>query len=413
MTQTTECALRAKEAARVLAAASAGCKNRALTKAAEAIETDADAILAANDTDMRAAESAGTDKAMLDRLYLDAARIKALADGMREVAAMPDPIGQVIEEWDRPNGLHIRKVRVPIGVIGMIYEARPGVTADSAALTVKSGNAVLLRGSAGAYASNAAIVRSIRGALVREGLPASCVELTPDRSHDSVEEMMRLTGVIDLLIPRGGAGLIDRVVSGSRVPVIQTGVGNCHVYVDDSARPDMVHRLVLNSKLQRPSVCNAAETLLISRGYPHTAELLKTLHEAGVALHGDAAVCALDGQALPACERDYAEEYLSADLCVAMVDGLQGAIDHIARYGTGHTELIITEDGERAAAFARSVDAACVNHNASTRFTDGGQFGFGAEIGIATQKIHARGPLGLRELTIYKYLVSGNGQVRE
>lgn len=413
MTETMRAACAAKGAARALAVLSTEEKNSALLAVADALTAKSADILAANAVDVAAAREAGVSAALLDRLSLSEERIEQFAQGVREVAALPDPVGECLEEWDRPNGLHIRKVRVPIGVIGMIYEARPNVTVDSAALTLKSGNAVLLRGSGSALNSNKAIVKVMKEALAGTAVPPAAVELVADPSRESATEMMGLVGYLDLLIPRGGAGLIRSVVENAKVPVIETGVGNCHIYVDGSADPEMTVRLVINAKTQRPAVCNAAETLLISRDYPHTADLLAALHGAGVTLHGDEAVCAADAEAIPATQSDYADEYLSLDMCVCMVDGLDAAMEHIAKYGTGHTELIITEEQAAADRFALGVDAACVNHNASTRFTDGGQFGFGAEIGIATQKMHARGPLGLRELTIYKYLVSGNGQIRE
>lgn len=412
MNELINAAARAKSATRALAIASAAAKNEALMLIADALIANKDEILAANALDLGSEKAKGTGEALLDRLTLTEARITDMAQGVRKVACLPDPIGEEIESWTVENGLRIRKVRVPIGVIGMIYEARPNVTVDSAALTLKSGNTVLLRGSGSALNSNKALVKVIKEALSASDLPPECVELVCDPSRESANEMMRLTEYLDLLIPRGGAGLIKSVVENAKVPVMETGVGNCHIYVDASAGKDMTESLVINAKTQRPAVCNAAETLLISRDYPYGAELLETLINKGVTLHGDPEICAMT-DAVPADERDYTDEYLSLDMCVKMVSGVSEAIEHIARYGTGHTELIITEDPQNAARFQAEVDAACVNHNASTRFTDGGQFGFGAEIGIATQKMHARGPLGLRELTIYKYLVNGKGQVRQ
>lgn len=413
MTETEKRAARAREASRILGTLSAQEKNRALLAVADALENHTIQILRENEKDCAAAKAAGVSDAMLDRLTLTADRIAAFAQGVREVAALNDPVGEVMEEWERPNGLRIRKVRVPIGVIGMIYEARPNVTVDSAALALKSGNAVLLRGSGSALNSNRQIVAVMQEALAGTAVPPQSMELIDDTSHDSANEMMALTEYLDVLIPRGGAGLISSVVRNAKVPVIETGVGNCHVFVDTSADPAMAKNLIINSKTQRPAVCNAAETLLIAQDYPETQRLLTALTDAGVTIHGCERICALYPAAIPAREQDYAEEYLSMDLCVKMVADTADAIRHIARYGTGHTELIISENAENVQLFLNSVDAACVNHNASTRFTDGGQFGFGAEIGIATQKLHARGPLGLRELTIYKYLVYGNGQVRQ
>ncbi len=412
MQELINAAARAKGAARALAVASAEAKNEALLLIADALSANTAEILAANTIDIESERAKGTGAALLDRLTLTEGRIADMAEGVRKVATLPDPIGEEMESWTVENGLYIRKVRVPIGVIGMIYEARPNVTVDSAALTLKSGNTVLLRGSGSALNSNKALVKVIKEALSKSRLPAECVELVTDPSRQSANEMMGLTDYLDLLIPRGGAGLIKSVVENAKVPVMETGVGNCHVFVDATAEKEITESLVINAKTQRPAVCNAAESLLISRDYPYADELIAALKDKGVTLHGDNEICERYG-AVPAIESDYADEYLSLDMCVKMVSGVEEAIEHIARYGTGHTELIITEDLENARRFQTEIDAACVNHNASTRFTDGGQFGFGAEIGIATQKMHARGPLGLRELTIYKYLVNGKGQIRQ
>lgn len=412
MSELIKAAARAKGAARALAIATTEEKNEALRLMADALMANTHEILRANALDIESERAKGTGTALLDRLTLTEARIADMAEGVRKVAALPDPIGDEIESWTVENGLNIRKVRVPIGVIGMIYEARPNVTVDSAALTLKSGNTVLLRGSGSALNSNKALVNVIKDALAKSKLPPECVELVTDPSRESANEMMRLTEYLDLLIPRGGAGLIKSVVENAKVPVMETGVGNCHIYVDATAEKEMTEALVINAKTQRPAVCNAAETLLISRDYPYTDELIAVLKEKGVTLHGDNEMCERYG-AIPATEQDYTDEYLSLDMCVKTVDGVGEAIAHIARYGTGHTELIISENMDNVRRFQAEVDAACVNHNASTRFTDGGQFGFGAEIGIATQKMHARGPLGLRELTIYKYLVNGKGQIRQ
>ena len=412
MNELINAAARAKSARGALAIASSAAKNEALLLIADALEEHKDEILSANALDLAGEREKGTGEALLDRLTLTEGRVADMAEGVRKVALLPDPIGEEIGSWSVENGLRIRKVRVPIGVIGMIYEARPNVTVDSAALTLKSGNTVLLRGSGSALNSNKALVKIIKEALSASALPPECVELVTDPSRESANGMMRLTEYLDLLIPRGGAGLIRSVVENAKVPVMETGVGNCHIYVDASAEKEMTEALVINAKTQRPAVCNAAETLLISRDYPYADELVKALKDKGVTLHGDEEICERYG-AVPATERDYTDEYLSLDMCVKFVSGIDEAIEHIARYGTGHTELIITENAENAARFQAEVDAACVNHNASTRFTDGGQFGFGAEIGISTQKLHARGPLGLRELTIYKYLVNGKGQVRQ
>ncbi|MCI8331257.1 MAG: glutamate-5-semialdehyde dehydrogenase [Clostridiales bacterium] len=413
MNQIEEMGAALKKAQRTLETVSTEQKNQALCAIAAHLEANTEAILAANAKDMAAGREKGMSDSLLDRLLLTKERIAGFADGVRQVADLPDPVGQIIESWQTKAGLRIEKVRVPIGVIGMIYEARPNVTVDSAALALKSGNAVMLRGSASALQSNKTITAVMKEALTKTAVPADCIALLEDVTHEGAEQMMHLTEYLDVLIPRGGAGLIANVVQNAKVPVIETGVGNCHIFVDESAKPDMAVSLVLNAKTQRPSVCNAAETLLIAKGYPEKEELLQSLADAGVTLHGDEAVRALFPSALPAGERDYAEEYLSLDMCVKIVADLQEATSHIERYGTGHTELIVTENSENAAYFMKHVDAACVNHNASTRFTDGEMFGFGAEIGISTQKTHARGPLGLKELTIYKYLVHGGGQIRE
>ncbi|MCI8589143.1 MAG: glutamate-5-semialdehyde dehydrogenase [Clostridiales bacterium] len=402
-----------KRAQRTLETLDVAQKNEALCAIAAHLEANTESILTANAKDMAAGREKGMSESLLDRLLLTKERVSAIADGVRQVAELPDPVGQIIESWQTETGLRIEKVRVPIGVIGMIYEARPNVTADSAALTLKSGNAVMLRGSASALQSNKMITALMKEALATTAVPADCIALLEDVTHEGAEQMMHLTKYLSVLIPRGGAGLIANVVQNAKVPVIETGVGNCHIFIDESAKPDMAAALTLNAKTQRPSVCNAAETLLVAQGYGEKEALLSALADAGVTLHGDQAVCALFPDALPAGETDYAEEYLSLDICVKIVADVKEAVSHIERYGTGHTELIVTENAEHAAYFMKNVDAACVNHNASTRFTDGGMFGFGAEIGISTQKTHARGPLGLRELTIYKYLVHGDGQIRQ
>ena len=388
-------------------------KNRALRTIADYLLHSKEMILQANREDVKESAAKGINGAMLDRLTLTEKRIADMADGVRQVADLPDPIGECMETIDRPNGLRIQKIRVPLGVIGMIYEARPNVTVDCAALTLKTGNGILLRGSASALCTNQALVRVIHDALTHSNLPKELVMLSDSRDHEAVQEMMRLNGIIDVLIPRGGASLIQNVVQNASVPVIQTGVGNCHIYIHADAKPDMAEAVVCNSKTSRPAVCNAAETLLVHEDWvPHLPHLLQTLKANGVTIHGCPKVCALDKDAVAAEESDYAEEYLSLDLAVKIVHNLDEALQHIDRYGTGHTEAILTENAQAAAIFLQQVDAACVNHNTSTRFTDGFQFGFGAEIGISTQKLHARGPLGLKELTSYKYVVYGNGQIR-
>jgi glutamate-5-semialdehyde dehydrogenase len=356
--------------------------------------------------------------ALVDRLTLSETRIAGMADGLRQVAALADPVGEVVRGATLANGLELRQVRVPFGVVGIIYEARPNVTADATGLCLKSGNAVLLRGSSTARASNAAIVCVLREAAAGTGLPADAVQLLSSESRDSVKELMRARGLVDVLIPRGGAGLIRSVVEESTVPVIETGVGNCHVYVDAAADPHKALAIVLNAKTQRPSVCNAAETLLVHQDVSAVflPTVLRALADAGVRIHGDAPVtryaAKADIPALTATEEDWSTEYLSLDLAVAEVPDLDAAIRHIRRYGSGHSEAIVTDSESAARRFVAQVDAAAVLVNASTRFTDGEQFGFGAEIGISTQKLHARGPMGLPELTSTKYVVTGDGQVR-
>lgn len=404
----------AKKAASVLACTSSEDKNRALMLIADALETRVDEILEANARDVAAAVECGTSASLIDRLSLDKKRVSAIALGVRQVASLPDPVGEVIEETVRPNGLVIKRVRVPLGVIGMIYEARPNVTVDAASLALKAGSAVMLRGSSSALESNKTITSIMRDALKNSRIPCDAVSLVDGRSHDVVDEMMSLRGYIDLMIPRGGAGLIRRVVDNCRVPVLETGVGNCHIYVDRAADADMAKKILINAKTQRPAVCNAAETLFVDSERAELArELCETLRDAGVTVHGCPRICELFPDAVPVTEHELETEFLSLDMAVKLVDGIDEAIEHIRRYGTGHTEAIITSDRAVADKFVREVDAAAVNVNASTRFTDGFEYGFGAEIGISTQKMHARGPLGLREITSYKFIVEGTGQIRE
>jgi len=407
-------ATEAKAAAVVLASATTEEKNKALLLIADALIKKCDVILEANRRDVDEAAAKGTSASLIDRLTLTEKRICDIADGVRQVAALPDPIGEEVERYDRPNGLVIKRVRVPLGVIGMIYEARPNVTVDAAVLALKAGSAVLLRGSGSALESNKTIVAVMREALCETAIPETAISLVDGKSHDVVDEMMSLRGYIDLMIPRGGAGLIRRVVEGCRVPVLETGVGNCHIYVDKTADGDMAKNILINAKTQRPAVCNAAETLLVhSEREDLLHSLCDALRDAGVTVHGCPEVCGKIPYAVPATEKDFAEEFLSFDMAVKVVDSIDDAIAHIRHYGTGHTEAIITADRDAADKFVREVDAAAVNVNASTRFTDGFQYGFGAEIGISTQKMHARGPLGLREITSYKFVVEGNGQIRE
>lgn len=414
MTELETIGAAAKSAARVLMCADTETKNRALLAIADALVGAREEILAANREDVTAGENSGMTRAFLDRLSLSPERIDGMAEGMRQVAALPDPVGRVLSDTVRPNGLHLTKVAVPIGVIAVIYEARPNVTADSAALCLKSGNAVILRGGREAIHSNTAIVRAMRGALRGVGLPEDTVTLIEDTDRAVTQALMRLNGYVDLLIPRGGAGLIRAVVENATVPVIETGAGTCHIYVDRDADVPMAAEIVFNAKTSRPSVCNAAECLLVDRAIAAEAlpVIAARLAEKQVELRADAEACAFLPNALPATDSDWGREYNDYIMAVHIVSGVDEAIDFIARYGTGHSECIVTDNPDTAERFLTRVDAAAVYHNASTRFTDGGEFGLGAEIGISTQKLHARGPLGLEELTSMKYIVHGTGQVR-
>jgi glutamate-5-semialdehyde dehydrogenase len=408
---------RAGGAAVVLATLSRADKDAALAAMADALATAAPDIVAVNLDDLSRARHEGVSDAMLDRLALDEARVQAMAAGLRDLAALPDPVGDVVRGSTLANGIELRQVRVPLGVVGMIYEGRPNVTADAAGICFKSGNAVLLRGSSSARRSNEAIVDALRKALADCGLPADAVQLVGG-GRDAVGELMRARGLVDVLIPRGGAALIQRVVEESTVPVIETGTGNCHVYVDADADLDMAERIVLNAKTQRIGVCNAAESLLVHRAIADgfLPRVVSALFDAGVAVHADdaaRAVLGLDRAGVVAAdETDFGQEYLSLDISLAVVDSVDAAIDHIRRYGSGHTEAIVTGSQATARAFVSGVDAAAVVVNASTRFTDGGEFGFGAEIGISTQKLHARGPMGLPEMTSTKYVLTGDGHTR-
>jgi glutamate-5-semialdehyde dehydrogenase len=403
--------LRARAAARVLRTLPTDVKDAALSGMADALVERTGEVLAANALDVAAAEADGTPASVVDRLRLDAGRVAGVADALRELVALPDPVGDVVRGSRLPNGLELRQVRVPFGVVGIVYEARPNVTVDAAGLCLKSGNAALLRGSASAYRTNAALVAVLSEAAQKAGLPEGSVELLPaDRA--SVGELLSARGLVDLVIPRGGASLIQRVVREAQVPVIETGVGNCHVYVDASADPAVAEAVVLNSKTHRVSVCNAAETLLVHRDVPFLPRLLAALADAGVTLHGDSSARSAHPAVVPATDEDWATEYLSMDMAVRVVDDLPAALDHVARWGSGHSEAIVADSATAIAAFTAGVDAAAVLVNASTRFTDGGEFGFGAEIGISTQKLHARGPLGLPELTSTTYVVTGNGHTR-
>jgi glutamate-5-semialdehyde dehydrogenase len=411
--QVHDAARRARVAARALGTLSTATKDRALHTAADCVLARTHDILAANAEDLARAREAGTPAAMLDRLALNPARVDGIAHGLRQVAGLPDPIGDVLRGRTLPNGLQLRQQRVPLGVVGIVYEGRPNVTVDAFGLTLKSGNAVLLRGSSSAAHSNAALVGALQAALSNEGLTRDAVQLLPSDDRASVTHLIQARGLVDVVIPRGGAGLIEAVVRNAQVPTIETGVGNCHVYVHESADLDVAEHILLNAKTRRPSVCNAAESLLV---HAEVAEeflprVLVALHEAGVAVHGDEAFAAYDG-VVPATEEDWGTEYLDLEISAAVVPDLDAAIEHVTRWGSGHTEAIVTGDLTAARRFAAEVDAAAVVVNASTRFTDGGQFGFGAEIGISTQKLHARGPMGLTEMTSTKYVVTGDGHVR-
>jgi glutamate-5-semialdehyde dehydrogenase len=395
-------ARRARVASRVLALLPTVAKDQALQSAAEAIAAHVNLILAANAEDLKAARATGTPAAMLDRLALDSKRVDGIAAGLRQVAGLPDPVGEVLRGYTLPNGLQLRQQRVPLGVVGMIYEGRPNVTVDAFGLALKSGNAVLLRGSSSATRSNQVLVEVLRASLVSEDLPSDSVQLLSAADRSTVTHLIQARGLVDVVIPRGGASLIDAVVRDAQVPTIETGVGNCHVYVHESADLAVAERVLLNSKTRRPSVCNAAETLLVDAAIAGEAvpRLVAALQDAGVTVH------------LDPDEENLRREYLSMDIAVAVVNGVDAAIAHINEYGTGHTEAIVTSNMAAAQRFTDGVDSAAVMVNASTAFTDGEQFGFGAEIGISTQKLHARGPMGLPELTSTKWIAWGDGQIR-
>ena len=402
-------------AQRVLSISSGGQRNRALHAIAASLRLHQAAILAANERDMSAATAAGLGRAALDRLQLDAAGIEAMARGVEDIAALPDPIGTVLAEWTRPNALHFQRVRVPLGVIGIIYESRPNVTCDAGALCLKSANAAILRGGSESHHSSVAIHACLVAGVSAADLPAACIQLVPTTDRAAVGQMLAgMTDFIDVIVPRGGKSLIARVQQEARVPVIGHLEGLCHVYVDRAAKLEMARSIVLNAKLRRTGVCGAAETLLVDAAAErtHLAPLVRELLDAGCEVRGDAATCAVDPRVMPATDDDWRTEYLDAIIAVKLVAGVQGAIEHIALYGSDHTESIVTDDVATAETFLARVDSAIVLHNASTQFADGGEFGMGAEIGISTDRFHARGPVGVEQLTSYKYVVHGSGQVR-
>ncbi len=409
-----EIGVRARAAAAVLALAGTEAKNAALRAAARELRRDAEKIEATNKTDLAAAGAEGLGASLADRLMLDGRRIDSMARGLDEIAALPDPVGQEIGRWTRPNGLDIARVRVPLGVIGIIYESRPNVTADAGGLCLKAGNAAILRGGRESLHSSAAIVACLHRGLLAAGLPAEAVQMVPTADRAAVGAMLRMREHIDVIVPRGGRSLIERVIAESRIPLFQHLEGNCHTYIDGAADLEMARRIVINAKLRRTSVCGATETLLVDRkaAATHLPILVRDLLDAGCELRGDETVRTLDPRVRPASEEDWYTEFLDAILAVKVVDGIDAAIAHIARYGSRHTDAIVTEDSEAAARFLARVDSAIVLHNASTQFADGGEFGMGAEIGISTGRLHARGPVGVEQLTIFKYVVRGSGQVR-
>lgn len=405
----------AKQAAAKLAVTSTAVKNAALLAMATALEAQQSEILAANELDMTAAAAKGMKSSMLDRLKLTAERISGMADGLRQVAGLADPVGNVIDGKTLPNGLHITKIRVPLGVIGIIYEARPNVTADAAGLCLKSGNAVILKGGSEAMESNKTVAAILAQAAEGAGIPAGSIQFIDTSDRQAVQDLIHMNGLVDVVIPRGGAGLIQAVVRNASVPVIETGAGVCHTYVDKDANVEMAMKIAFNAKVQRPSVCNAMETLLVHKDIADKflPMMLMMYNSSAVEIRGDKAVQEYSGQVHPATEEDWSTEYGDLRLSVKIVDSIEEAMAHIAKYGTGHSECIVTDNYQAAQLFQYTVDAAAVYVNASTRFTDGNEFGFGAEIGISTQKLHARGPMALPELTSTKYLINGNGQVRK
>ena len=414
MNSLTNLGIKAKTAAKSLNLADSSLKNRALTSIAKALKTYCSEIIEANGKDIAAAKENGMNEAMLDRLSLDEKRIFAMAQGVLALCELDDPVGRTIEEYDRPNGIKIKKVSVPMGVIGIIYEARPNVTSDAAAISLKAGSAVILRGGKEAFNSNLKTVEIMRKAIASVGLPEDCIQLVTDTTRQSATDLMTLNGYLDVLIPRGGAGLIKAAVENSTVPVIETGTGNCHAFVDESADLGMASDIVFNGKVQRPSVCNALESLLIHESVAEKALPLicDRLRSAGVEIKGCKKTCAVLPYASAATEEDFAREFLGYTISVKIVEDVFEAVEHIEKFSTHHSEVIITKNEDNAKYFTSAIDSAAVYVNASTRFTDGGEFGLGAEIGISTQKLHARGPMGLKEITSYKYIICGNGQIR-
>ena len=401
-----------KNASKTLGMLSSFEKNEALEKIADHIQSNKEWIVSENAKDIEAGKKNGLSDSLIDRLSLTNERIEQIVDGVRQLIHLEDPIGETIDSWERPNGLRIETIRVPLGVIGMVYEARPNVTVDAGSLCLKTGNAVLLRGSSTAIHSNKALVHTMQEALEGTSIPKDAVQLLEDTSRETASEMFKLNQYLDVLIPRGGAGLIQSVIQNATVPVLETGVGNCHVYIDESAEEKMAIDIAINAKLHRPSVCNAAETLLIHEKWPYKSELLRALYDREVELRGDEGLAATYPFVQQALEEDWHKEYLAPILAVKVVSDVKEAIEHINRYGTKHSEAIISDNEANVHLFYQSVDAAVLYHNASTRFTDGEQFGYGAEIGISTQKLHARGPMGLKAITTTKTIVRGTGQIR-
>ncbi|MBP3951172.1 glutamate-5-semialdehyde dehydrogenase [Bacillus suaedae] len=414
MSELLQKAKKAKECARVLSSKTTEEKNTALLKIADFLLNETDFLIRENEKDLEVARNNGTNEGIIDRLTLTAERLSDMAEGLKQVADLPDPVGESLTEYQRPNGLGIEKIRVPLGVIGMIYEARPNVTIDASSLCLKSGNAVLLRGSSSAIHSNIALVKVVQDALKQTAIPSEAIQLLEDTRRETATEMFTLNDYLDVLIPRGGASLIQSVVKNASVPVLETGVGNCHLFIDETANPEMAISISVNAKTQRPSVCNAAETIVIHQKWAdqHFEQLVKALSEKNVSFVGDQKAQTYNQTIVQATEEDWANEFLDLKVAIKIVDSLEEAIEHIYKYGTKHSEAIISEDANNVTTFLNEIDAAAVYHNASTRFTDGFEFGFGAEIGISTQKLHARGPMGLEALTSTKYLVRGNGQVK-